>query len=82
MQAGVLARDGQPVSAANSSKAKGVHVVVYEPTLDASDFYGNEVTHDLGTFKGYCVVIVANRWNDDLSDVAHKVYTRDLFRRD
>lgn len=63
-------------------KAKGVPVVVYEPTLDAPDFFGSEVTHDLDGFKSRCDVIVANRWSDELSDVAEKVYTRDLFRRD
>lgn len=63
-------------------KAKGVPVVVYEPTLDASEFFGSEVTHDLARFKAECDVIVANRWSDDLADVADKVYTRDLFKRD
>ena len=63
-------------------KAKGVPVIVYEPTLDAPDFFGSEVTHDLDKFKAECDVIVANRWSDDLSDVADKVYTRDLFKRD
>lgn len=63
-------------------KAKGVPVVVYEPTLDADEFYGSEVTGDLAAFKERCDLIVANRWCDDLSDVASKVYTRDLFRRD
>ena len=63
-------------------KAKGVPVVVYEPTLDAPDFFGSEVTHDLDGFKSGCDVIVANRWSDELSDVVEKVYTRDLFRRD
>ena len=63
-------------------KAKGVPVVVYEPTLDEEEFFGSEVTHDLVDFKNRCDVIVANRWNDDLSDVAEKVYTRDLFKRD
>ena len=63
-------------------KAKGVPVIVYEPTLDAPDFYGSEVTRDLEDFKAKCDVIVANRWSDDLADVASKVYTRDLFKRD
>ena len=63
-------------------KAKGVPVVVYEPTLDAGDFFGSEVTHDLEDFKSRCDVIVANRWSDELADVSAKVYTRDLFRRD
>ncbi|WP_413469676.1 UDP binding domain-containing protein [Slackia isoflavoniconvertens] len=62
-------------------KARGVPVVVYEPTLDAPEFFGSEVTHDLAKFKAERNVIVANRWSDDLADVADKVYTRDLFKR-
>lgn len=63
-------------------KAKGIPVIVYEPTLGAPEFFGSEVTHDLESFKQRSNVIVANRWNDDLADVAYKVYTRDLFKRD
>ena len=63
-------------------KAKGVPVMVYESTLDAPEFFGSEVTHDLLRFKAQCDAIVANRWSDDLTDVADKVYTRDLFKRD
>lgn len=63
-------------------KAKGVPVVVYEPTLDAPEFFGSEVTHDPEAFKAGCDVIVANRWSDELTDVADKVYARDLFKRD
>lgn len=63
-------------------KAKGVPVVVYESTLDAPELFGSEVTHDLAAFKAKCDVIVANRWSDELADVAAKVYTRDLLRRD
>lgn len=63
-------------------KAKGVPVVVYEPTLDKPTFFGSQVTHNLDDFKQKCDVIIANRWNDDLSDVSQKVYTRDLFKRD
>lgn len=63
-------------------KAKGVPVVVYEPTLDAPEFFGSEVTNDLEAFKAGCDVIVANRWRDELADAADKVYTRDLFKRD
>ncbi len=60
----------------------GASMLVYEPTLDAPDFFGSEVTHDLGAFKARADVIVANRWSDDLADVSAKVYTRDLFKRD
>ena len=63
-------------------KAKGVPVLVYEPTLEAPEFFGSEVTHDLASFKERCDVIVANRWSHELDDVAEKVYTRDLFGRD
>lgn len=63
-------------------KAKGVPVVVYEPTLDAPEFFGSDVTHDLAKFKAECDVIAANHWIDGLADVADKVYTRDLFKRD
>ena len=63
-------------------KARGVPVVVYEPTLDAPEFFGSEVTYDLETFKAGCNVIVINRWNDELADVADKVYTRGLFKWD
>ena len=63
-------------------KAKGVPVVVNEPTLDAPEFFGSEATHDLAAFKAKCDVIVANRWSDDLADAASKVYPRDLLKRD
>ena len=63
-------------------KAKGVQVIVYEPTLDCDNFYSSKVTHDLDEFKNTCDVIVANRYNSDLEDVIEKVYTRDLFFRD
>ena len=63
-------------------KAKGVPVLVYEPTLKDPEFFGSEVTCDLASFKSRCDLIVANRWSDELADVSEKVYTRDLFRRD
>lgn len=65
-------------------KAKGVPMVVYEPTLDAPEFFGfgSEVAHDLEAFKAGWDVIVANRWSDELADVADKAYTRGLFKRD
>lgn len=64
-------------------KAKGIQVIVYEPTFKGGDdFFNSKVTKDLQWFKENSDVIIANRWNKDLEDVKDKVYTRDLYSRD
>lgn len=63
-------------------KAKGVEVVIYEPTLKEDVFYNSKVIDSIDEFKSKSDVIVANRYSSDLEDVLDKVYTRDLYFRD
>lgn len=63
-------------------KAKGVEVIVYEPTLDTPEFFRSRVVNNIEEFKRVSDIVVANRMVDDIRDISDKVYTRDIFESD
>ena len=63
-------------------KAKGIAVIIYEPTLEQDEFFNSKVIKNLDDFKNICDVVVANRLSNDIRDIQDKVYTRDIFNSD
>ena len=60
-------------------KAKGIEVIIYDPLLEVDKFFNSEVVVDLVDFKSRSEIIIANRRFDELNDVSHKIFTRDIF---
>lgn len=75
-------RSSSIIDVMNILKQEDINLIVYEPTILVNTFMGFEVVHDLKLFKGISSLILANRIDDNLRDVKHKVYTRDIFSRD
>ena len=75
-------RDSAILGIMKRIKAKGIRVIVYEPTLDQAEFFRSEVIDSLEKFKLSADLIISNRMSPDLLDVAEKVITRDLFNND
>ena len=61
------------------ARNKGIEVIIYDPLLEADKFFNSEVVRDLIDFKSRSEIIIANRRFDELSDVSHKIFTRDIF---
>ena len=75
-------RESATIDIVGILKINGVNVMIYEPNINVNTFMGFEVIHDLKLFKELSSIIIANRVDNVLDDVKHKVYTRDLFSRD
>ena len=73
---------GQYLHVLDQIKAKGIEVVIYEPSAKEETFFNSRVIRDLDAFKAMSDVIIANRYSEDIADVLDKVYTRDLYFRD